>query len=94
MKVGRLMEFEPRRKRPCHHADAGTDVQFAAQHVGLRERVLILTLVLSDLAAVKNEVNVVRRISHEPAVEATQAIEDTGKLAGPLATAGDRLSGS
>ena len=51
---------------------------------------------VSDLAAVKNEVNVVRRISREwdrvmrhdfrpvlePAVEAVQAIEDTGKLAG------------
>ena len=32
MKVGRLMEFEPRRKQPCHHADAVADVQFAAQH--------------------------------------------------------------
>ena len=51
---------------------------------------------VSDLAAVKNDVNVVRRISREwdrvmrhdfrpvlePAVEAIQAIEDTGKLAG------------
>ena len=51
---------------------------------------------ISDLAAVKNDVNVVRRISREwdrvmrhdfrpvlePAVEAVQAIEDTGKLAG------------
>ena len=51
---------------------------------------------VSDLAAVKNDVNVVRRISREwdrvmrhdfrpvlePAVDAIQAIEDTGKLAG------------
>ncbi len=51
---------------------------------------------VSDLATVKNDVNVVRRISREwdrvmrhdfrpvlePAVEAVQAIEDTGKLAG------------
>ena len=51
---------------------------------------------VSDLAAVKNDVSVVRRISREwdrvmrhdfrpvlePAVEAIQAIEDTGKLAG------------
>ena len=51
---------------------------------------------VSDLAVVKNDVNVVRRISREwdrvmrhdfrpvlePAVEAIQAIEDTGKLAG------------
>ena len=51
---------------------------------------------VSDLAAVKNDVNVVRRISREwdrvmrhdfrpvlePAVEAIQAIEDTGKLTG------------
>ena len=51
---------------------------------------------VSDLAAVKNDVNVVRRVSREwdrvmrhdfrpvlePAVEAIQAIEDTGKLAG------------
>ena len=51
---------------------------------------------VSDLATVKNDVNVVRRISREwnqimhhdflpvlkPAVEAIQAIEDTGKLAG------------
>ena len=51
---------------------------------------------VSDLAEVKNDVNVVRRISREwdrvmrhdfrpvlePAVEAIQAIEDTGKLAG------------
>ena len=51
---------------------------------------------VSDLAAVKNDVNVVRRISREwdrvmrhdfrpvlePAIEAIQAIEDTGKLAG------------
>ena len=51
---------------------------------------------VSDLSAVKNDVNVVRRISREwdrvmrhdfrpvlePAVEAIQAIEDTGKLAG------------
>ena len=51
---------------------------------------------VSDLAAIKNDTNVVRRISREwdrvmrhdflpvlePAVEAIQAIEDTGKLAG------------
>ena len=51
---------------------------------------------VSDLAAVKNDVNVVRRISREwdrvmrhdfrpvlePAVDTIQAIEDTGKLAG------------
>ena len=51
---------------------------------------------ISDLAAVKNDVNVVRRISREwnhirsrdfrpvlePALNAIQAIEDTGKLAG------------
>ena len=51
---------------------------------------------VSDLAAVKNDVNVVRRISREwnqimrhdfrpvlePAVNAIEAIEDTGKLAG------------
>ena len=51
---------------------------------------------LSDLETVKNDVNVVRRVSREwnqimrhdfrpvlePAVEAIQAIEDTGKLAG------------
>ena len=51
---------------------------------------------VSDLAAVKNDVNVVRRFSREwdrvmrhdfrpvlePAVESIQAIEDTGKLAG------------
>ena len=51
---------------------------------------------ISDLAAVKNDVNVVRRISREwnqimyhdfrpvlePAVKAIEAVEDTGKLAG------------
>ena len=51
---------------------------------------------VSDLAAVKNDVNVVRRISREwnqimrhdfrpvlePAVKAIEAVEDTGKLAG------------
>ena len=51
---------------------------------------------ISDLAAVKNDVNVVRRISREwnqimyhdfrpvlePAVKAVEAVEDTGKLAG------------
>ena len=51
---------------------------------------------VSDLAAVKNDVNVVRRVSREwnqimrhdfrpvlePAVNAIQAVEDTGKLAG------------
>ena len=51
---------------------------------------------ISDLAAVKNDVNVVRRISREwnqimrhdfrpvlePAVQAIEAVEDTGKLAG------------
>ncbi len=51
---------------------------------------------VSDLAAVKNDVNVVRRVSREwnqimrhdfrpvlePAVQAIEAIEDTGKLAG------------
>ena len=51
---------------------------------------------VSDLAAVKNEVNVVRRISREwnqimrhdfrpvlePAIKAIEAVEDTGKLAG------------
>ena len=32
METRRLMEFKPRRKQPCHHADAVADVQLPPQH--------------------------------------------------------------